>query len=364
MNISELSVKRPTLIVVIFIALSFLGIMGLQTLNYELLPKFEAPVFTVVTPYSGAAPAEVENSVSKKIEEAVAGLPNVDVVRSISQEGVSLVIVTLKTGAEMEPVLNEAIRKIQSVKSELPAFVREPSVTQVSVSDMPVLTIGVEADLTASELYDLLEYRISPQFTKVEGVGEIEIIGGTPREIRVNINHQKLDIYKLSILQVIQSIQNSNINYPAGKLKNENGQTFLRMSGKFHSVAEIANQIVAVKPDGSVVKLRDVAEVIDTEKDPQIIYRINGKQSVGIQITKKQDANTVLVSNEIKEEIQKLEQEYQNSKLKFSIPQDGSILIKDAANPSVVIARITTITWSDFGTKSDKPPPIPKTIIA
>ena len=129
MNISELSVKRPTLIVVIFIALSFLGIMGLQRLNYELLPKFEAPVFTVVTPYPGAAPAEVENSVSKKIEEAVAGLPNVDVVRSISQEGVSLVIVTLKTGAEMEPVLNEAIRKIQSVKSELPAFVREPSVT-------------------------------------------------------------------------------------------------------------------------------------------------------------------------------------------------------------------------------------------
>ncbi len=193
MNISELSVKRPTLIVVIFIALTFLGLMGLRSLNYELLPKFDAPIFTVVTPYPGAAPTEVENSVSKKIEEAVAGLPNVDVVRSISQQGVSLVVVTLKIGAEVEPVLNEALRRIQTIQSELPPFALDPSVTQVSISDMPVLTLGIEADKTAAELYDLLEYRIIPRLTKIQGVGKINIIGATPREIQANLNHSKLD---------------------------------------------------------------------------------------------------------------------------------------------------------------------------
>lgn len=331
MNISELSVKRPTLIVVIFIALTFLGLMGLRSLNYELLPKFDAPVFTVVTPYPGAAPAEVENSVSKKIEEAVAGLPNVDVVRSISQQGVSLVVVTLNIGAEVEPVLNEALRKIQTIQSELPPFALDPSVTQVSISDMPVLTLGVEANKTAAELYDLLEYRIIPRLTKIQGVGEINIIGATPREIQVNLNHSKLDNYNISILQVVQSVHASNFNYPAGKIENENGQTSLRMSGKFVSTNELANHIVAQKSDGSFVKLKDVAEIIDAEQIPKTIYRINGKQSIGLQITKKQDANTILVSDEVKAEIQKMETEYSGINLKFSIPLDGSILIKDAA---------------------------------
>lgn len=332
MNISELSVRRPTWVVVIFIALTFLGFMGLRSLNYELLPKFAAPVFTVVTPYPGAAPAEVENGVSKKIEEAVAGLPNVDVVRSVSQQGISLVIVTLYTGTEVEPVLNEALRKIQTIRSELPPFALESSVTQVSVGDMPVMTVGIKARMDARDLSDLLEYRIRPRLTRVPGVGRIDIIGATPREIQVNMNHQKLDNYSISILQVAQSIQNSNFNYPAGRIQNENGQTSLRMSAKFSSVEELANHIVARKPDGSIVKLRDMAEIIDTGKEPETIYRINGKQSMGIQIVKKQDANTVLVSEGVQEEIKRLEQEYENVHLKFSIPHDGSILIKDAAN--------------------------------
>ena len=332
MNISELSVKRPTLIVVIFISLTFLGLMGLNSLNYELLPKFNAPVFTVVTPYPGAAPSEVENSVSKKIEEVVSGLPDVDVVRSISQEGVSLVVVTLNIGTEVEPVLNEALRKIQTIKSELPPFALDPSVTQVSVSDMPILTLGIEADKSAAELYDLLDYRIRPRLTKIQGVGEISVIGATPREIQVNVNNQILDNYNISILQVVQAIQKSNFNYPAGRIENSDGQTSLRMSGKFVSIAELANHIIAQKADGSVIKLKDIAEIIDAEQSPETIYRINGKQSIGLQITKKQDANTVLVSDKVKEEIKKLEAEYKDINLRFSIPLDGSVLIKEAAS--------------------------------
>ncbi|MCF8298823.1 MAG: efflux RND transporter permease subunit [Saprospiraceae bacterium] len=331
MNISELSVKRPTLIVVIFIALVFLGLIGLRSMNYELLPKFDAPIFTIVTPYPGAAPSEVENSVSKKIEEAVVSLPNVDVIRSISQQGISLVVVTLNTGTELEPILNEALRKIQTKQSELPPFALDPSITQVSVSDMPILTLGIEADKTAGELYDLLEYYIKPRLTKIQGVGEINVIGATPREIQINVDREKLDNYNISVLQLVQSIKKSNFNYPVGKIENPNGQISLSMSGKFVSVMELSKHVIVQKPDGSVVKIKDVAEIIDALQTPKTIYRINGKQSIGLQITKKQDANTVLVSNEIKKEIEKLEAEYSNIQLKFSIPLDGSILIKDAA---------------------------------
>jgi len=185
MNLSELSVKRPTLIVVIFTTFTFLGIISMRTLNYELLPKFSPPVFTVITPYPGASPVEVENSVSKRIEEVVSGLPNVDVVRCISQEGVSVVMVMLRVGAEVNPIVNEAIRKVQAVTASLPPAALEPSVTEISLDELPVLTLGVEADMPASELYDELRYRIEPQLSKIDGIGEITLVGCTEREIQV-----------------------------------------------------------------------------------------------------------------------------------------------------------------------------------
>ncbi len=131
MNLSELSVKRPTLVVVVFTVLAFLGILSYRSLKYELIPEFSSPVFTVVTAYPGAGSVEVENSVSKPIEEALAGLPNIDVIRAISQEGVSIVMVTLQINADVDPIVNEAVRKIQAARSQLPPQALEPTVTKI-----------------------------------------------------------------------------------------------------------------------------------------------------------------------------------------------------------------------------------------
>ena len=330
MNLANISVKRPTLIVVIFATLAFLGYMSMKALNYELLPKFSAPIFTVVTAYPGASPLEVENSLSKPIEEAVSGLPNVDVVRSISQESASIVMVMMKIGAEVDPVMNEAIRKIQSIRSELPPSALEPAVSQVSLDELPVITLGVKARMAATELYDELNYRIRPRLSKIDGIGEISLIGGTPREIQVNVQNKKLDNYQLSIMQVVQAIQTSNMDFPAGKLQNEQGKTLLRMSAKYRNAAEIGNLNILQMPDGSLVKLKDIAEVIDVEKEQSTLYRVNGQPSVGIQIKKKDDANTVKVNEQVKKEIKAIEEAYADHDLRFSIPQDGSVLIMDA----------------------------------
>ena len=331
MNISEMSVKRPTIVVVVFTILVFLGYMSFNSLNYELLPKFTSPVFTVATVYPGAGPLEVENSVSKRIEEAISGLPNIDVIRSISQEGISVVIVTLKTGADVDPVVNDAIRKVQFIRSLLPPQVLEPSISKFSVNELPIMTLGVKADMSASKLYDELNYRIKPAFAKIDGVGEISLMGGTEREIQVNINHEKLDNYHLSILQVVQTIQASNIDFPAGKITSSQTQTLLRMSAKFTNISDIANLTISRFPDGSLIKLKDIAEVIDAEKDATTLYRVNGLQSVGIQIKKQDDANAVAVCDAVKKEITQLGEQYSSSNLEFSIPQDGSLIIMDAA---------------------------------
>lgn len=331
MNISELSIKRPTLVVVLFTVLLFLGYISLKSLNYELIPKFSTPYFSVVTAYPGASPQEVENSLTKPVEEAVSGLPNVETIRSISQEGVSMVIVEMKLKANVDAVLNEAVRKIKSVQRDFPKSVLEPSVSKISVDDAPVISLGVRADLPASQLYDELNYRIKPAFAKIEGVGEVALVGGTQREIQVNIDHGKLYNYKLSILQVLQAIQSSNMDFPAGKITTEKSQTLLRMSAKYEKTDDIRNLIVARLQDRTLVWLHDIAEVTDTEKDMNSIFRVNGEQSVGIQIKKQDDANTVEVCRAVKKEIQKLEKQYAAQNMKFSIPQDSSLFILEAA---------------------------------
>ena len=331
MNLSDISIKRPTLIVVLFTTILFLGYMSFNSLNYELFPKFSSPVFTISAVYPGAGPLEVENSVSKKIEEAISGLPSIDVIRSVSQEGVSVVIVTLKTGADVDAIVSDAVRKVQSIRGLLPPQVLEPVITKFSMTDFPVMILSASSDMPASKFYDELNYRIKPSLTKLDGVGEITMLGGTEREIQVNINHSKLDNYNLSILQVVQAIQTSNIDFPAGKIASSTSQTLLRISSKYRKVSDIAEITVAQKPDGSLVKLKDIAEVIDTEKDVTSLYRVNGAQSVGLQIRKQDDANTVTVCSAIKEEITKLEKQYEGVNMKFSISQDGSIIILDAA---------------------------------
>lgn len=332
MNISELSIKRPTLVVVIFSVLGFLGFMGMKQLNYELLPRWVAPVFVVTTIYPGASPLEVENSVTRKIEDVISGLPDVDVMRSISQEGVSVIIVMLNVTADVDPIVNDAVRKIQEVQNELPVYARAPSVNRFSVNDLPVMTLGVNAELSGDHLYDLLEHQIKPRFSRIPGVGEISFIGATPREIQVNVKARELQKLNLSIMQIMQAIEASNYDYPAGLVINEQGQTQLRMTSRFLSVEDIRQMVVAHFPDGSLITAGDVAEVTSSLKEQEALYRVNGQPAVGVQIQKNQDANAVAVSDALKTEMNRLEQEYASVSLKFSVPQDSSIVIKDAAD--------------------------------
>lgn len=335
MKISELSVRRPTLVVVVFTILAFLGLMSFKTLKYELFPKFSSPIFTIVTIYPGAGPSEVENSVSKRIEEAVSGLSNVDVVRSISQEGVSMVIVTLKYGADIDLAVNEASRKVEAIRSLLPLQVRDPSVTKIAIGEFPVITLGVNAEMAAERFNDELNYYIKPAFAKINGVGEVSLIGGVQREIQVNIDHSKLDNYHISIVQVLQAIQASNIEFPAGKISNKSGQTLLRVSAKFSSISDITNLVVTQLSDGSLIKLKDIAEVIDAQKEPSSLFRVNGIPSVGIQIKKQDDANAVVVCDAVKKEIPLIEKQYSNENMKFSIVNDNSMMIMHSVNAVV-----------------------------
>lgn len=164
MKLAEVSIKRPSLVIVILSLLLIGGLFSYKQLNYELVPKFEVKVVTVATIYPGASPTEVENTVSKKIEDAVSALEGVKKIQTKSYESLSIVIIQFNNDVNTDFAMNDTQRKINAIRSNLPDGVKEPSLSQFSLSDLPVVSMGVTANLSENELYDLIDQKFNQNF--------------------------------------------------------------------------------------------------------------------------------------------------------------------------------------------------------
>lgn len=332
MSITEISIKRPALVIVVFTVLSILGVMSYKQLTYNLLPKFEAPVVSVVTLYPGAAAGEVESAVTKKLEDVLSSLENLDKINSTSQEGVSLITVQLLQSANVSQAVQDAQRKVNSVMFALPDEVETPTVNKFSTDDLPVLQMGVTANMNPTLFYKLVEDRIQPQLAKVEGVGQIRIVGGDEREIHVNVDPEKLKAYNISISQLTQAVVNANQDFPTGKVQSTDQQYSLRIAAKFATLDQLRQLVVSYLPNGSRVTLQDVAEVEDGLVEKVTLNRIDGRSSIGLIIQKQTDANAVEVSEKVRKEIEKIEASYKANNIKFSIANDSSVYTLASAN--------------------------------
>lgn len=335
MKLLNLLIKRPTIVVVIFILFIGAGVLSLGRLSQELFPRIEMPLITVATIYPGASPEEVESSVSKKIEDAVSSLENIDEITTMSMEGFSYIVVQFKDGTDVNISAQNAQRKVTAIRDELPITVREPSVDVFDVNDQPIMKLSVTGNIGEAELYDIVKNDISPLFEQVQGVARISLIGGREREIQVDIDEQRLAAYGMTISEVATILNYSNMEYPAGKITDDEKQVFIRLSGKFQSITDIENVIVKTLPGGSVVKVSDIAHVYDGQKDVEAITRYNGVNSIGIVIQKQLDANAVKVSKEISEVIKRAEAKYQADGLSFRIAYNSSDFTLKATNSVV-----------------------------
>lgn len=332
MSITELSVKRPSLVIVLFIILVFFGLQGYQTLTYELLPDINSPVLSISTIYPGASPAEVENSVTKKIEDAVSTLENLEGTQGISQESSSVVVVELKYGTDIDKALQDAQAKIDAITASLPEDILKPSIGKFSLDDMPIMRIGATSDMDEVAFTNMFENKITPDLARIEGVARVNLVGGEEREINVNVNGDKLAYYKLSLLQVSQAISAANLDFPTGSVKNAEQDILVRLSGKIKGLEQLRELVISTMADGSVVYLKDVAEVYDTKKETSTISRINGINSLGIEISKQSDGNTVEVSKQVRKRLAELEKENENINLAFNIASDSSVFTMEAAD--------------------------------
>ena len=331
MNLPEISIKRPSIILVLFIILTLGGIFSYSLLGYELIPKMETNTITVQTVYPGASPSEVENTVTKKIENAVSSMENVKKIEAKSFESLSLVVITLNTGADVNYLMTDAQRKINAIVSQLPDDAKTPSLNKFSLDDVPIMNLSVTSKMSEKELYDLLDKKIQPIFSRVKGVAQVTMVGGQEKEIQVNIHPEKLEGYGLSIAQVQQIIAASNLDFPTGNAKTREKQTIIRLMGKIGSVEEM-RRLPITTPSGMMIRLGDIADIQDGEKDVEKIARINQKNTILLQVTKQSDANAVEVSEAIKNTIKTVEKDYEKQGIKLEIANDTTDYTLNAAN--------------------------------
>ena len=331
MDLIKLSIKRPSVLIVMLSLLLLGGFYSYKLLNYELIPKFEVNVVTISTIYPGASPSEIESTVTKKIEDGVSALENIKKIQSYSYESLSVVVVQLTNDANVDNTLNEAQRKINAIRANLPTDAKEPSLSKFSLSDLPIVSIGVTSKLSSQELYDLVDKKIQPELSRVPGVAQVNIIGGRKREIRVNVDAKKLEGYGLSIGQVQQLIAASNMEIPAGKIKTRENSTSIRLLGKIQDVEQLRNLTLASQ-NGVEIRLSDVADVQDTEEEAEKIARIDQENTLLLQVLKQTDANAVSVSELVRKKMEQIEQTYKNEGVKMLLAEDTSEFTLHAAN--------------------------------
>ncbi|WP_156306864.1 efflux RND transporter permease subunit [Sphingobacterium endophyticum] len=331
MKITEISIKRPSLIIVLFILLTLGGIFSYSQLGYELIPKFEVNVITIQTVYPGASPSEVESTVTKKIEDAVSSLENIKKLESTSLENVSIVMITLNDGADVNFLLTDAQRKINAVLNDLPEDVEAPSLNKFSLDDIAIMSLAVTSNQSEKELYDLLDNKIQPIFARISGVAKVDMIGGEEREIQVSVDPEKAEGYGVSISQIQNVIAQSNLDFPTGNVSTRENRTTIRLAGKVVDVEELRNLPITT-PTGVTIFLRDVADVQDGIKEIEKIARLDRKNTILLQVFKQSDANAVEVSKLVKETITTVENDYKTNDIKILVANDSTDYTLNAAN--------------------------------
>lgn len=335
MKILDLPLVRPIAVVVVFGLAAYFGISQYRSMKYELIPPISIPIVSISTVYPGASPGEVEDQVSRKLEDSIASVSRIKSVTTSSYENLSLITVEFVAGTNIDLALQEVQRKVNANISKLPSGSKTPALNTFSMDDMPIMALAITGDFETGEFYQLVKDTVMPRLNQIPGVGQLTIIGGRAREIRVSLSQAKLEQYGIPILMIAQKIQAANLDFPAGNIKDKDGQYVVRIAGKLRSLDEMRSIVLKDSPDGGTVRLGDVAQIVDGLADTESILRFNGKEAIGLQIVKQSGSNAVTVSRGIHAEFAGLESEFKNQNLKFQIAQDSSIFTIESANDVV-----------------------------
>ncbi len=303
MSLTELSVRRPVFMVMTTLVVVILGLVSLTRLRIDLLPSIELPTLTIRTGYEGASPVVMERLVTQIVEEIAATVPGVREIVSESSEGNSSVRVSFDWGTDIDTAAVEMQATLQNELSELPDNITGPRVVRFDVDSFPVVLMGISSSLDPVELTELIEDQIRNRFSRIPGVAQVDPWGGYHREVRVELDPDRLRALGLPLDRVLRAIRDANLDLPAGKIEQGQYQVTLRAPAEFTSVEEIRDTVIAQR-DRAVVKIGQIATVKDTYRRLERIIRVNGQRGLRVAIRKQSGDNTVEVAKRVLAEIE------------------------------------------------------------
>ena len=329
MNTAEGPVKRPVLTLVIFLIVIILGIVSLSRLSIDLMPEITYPTISVITGYGNVGPQEMEELVTRPIEEALAAIQGVEEITSTSTEGRSMVRLSFEWGADLDESANDIRDRIDRVLGRLPEDIERPMIRKFDLSAFPILITGVASNMNPRDLRQLTEDQVKYRLERVPGVAAVDIWGGLTREVHVNIKATQLKALGISTDQVIAALRNENRNIPAGLYEKGTSEVLVRTQGEFSSLEEIENTVVTTR-GGTPIQIKDIADVEDSWEEVRQLIRIDGKAGLRISVSKQSGANTVKVAEAANAEIERINRDLPQVRL---IPLiDTSTYIKQSVN--------------------------------
>lgn len=330
MRIHEISVKRPVAILMCVLIVLMLGGVSLSKIPVDLMPNISLPMAIVSTSYSGVGPQEIEAIVTKNIENAIATVNNIKSIQSISNEGNSIVIAEFNSGTDMDFAALQMREKIDMIKGYLPDDVGDPLVMKIDPNMLPIVNISVTNGSDEIALKRFAEEHIKPRLERLEGVASVSTAGGRTQEIQVNVDPEKAAGYGISLNQIMSILQTENLNLPGGIIEYAEKKLLVRSTGEFKSIEQIKNIPIPLQ-SGVIIYIRDIAEVLDTNKPIDSYSRTNSKNSISLSIQKQTNANTVNVTRSIKNELEKIENEYPDLNINIVFDQ-GDFIEKAVGN--------------------------------
>ena len=299
MKIYESAVRKPISTLLLFIGVIVLGVFSLNRLSIDLYPEIEVPMLSVITSYVGASAADIEQNITRRMEDNLNTVSDLKTITSRSQDNMSVVILEFEWGANLDEASNDVRDALGRIESYLPDGADKPMIIKFSTSMMPIMYLYATAQESYNGLYKLLDEKIANPLNRIEGVGAVVISGSPVREVQVNVNPQKIEAYSLTVEQIGAAIAQENNNIPAGAMDIGSERLAIRIEAEFVESDEIKDVVIA-NYSGKEIRVSDVATVIDTIKKMTVEETINGARGVRVVVQKQSGANSVAIAREIK----------------------------------------------------------------
>ena len=304
-DISALAIRRPVATTMVYLILVVVGLVALRTLPVDLLPKVEFTELTVRVSYPNVGPEEIEQIITDPIENAIAGLPNLERVTSQSEEGSSRVRLRFSRAANIDEAANDLRAALDRIRDDLPIEAETPQIFKLDLDMIEVISLAATSTYHLERLTRLLEDDLARRFEQIPGVGAINIRGGVRREIRVELLRDRLRASGLTALDVQRALLRENVTLPAGNVKSGTNDLYVRAMGEYPSVDAVAQTVIS-SPREHPVRVRDVARVRDSYEDVRYLVEMNGAPAISVGIQKQSGANTVAVAEAVREEMERI----------------------------------------------------------